>query len=201
MILNKTQILDRIREESMITEYVDLGEQLQPNGFDITIKDLSMYIEAGTIDFDNTERKIPRCLPFVQYYKYHLQQGAYLIDFNEHIRIPSDLIAIARTRSSLLRVGAHIPSSVWDAGFDGYSQGMLVVNNNYGINLIKNARVLQLIFMTRDDDESMYKGIYNEEKVPNSRPPLLDDPPEVDRNYINEIIEGFEKRRKKQFDV
>ena len=86
------------------------------------------------------------------------------IDFNEYIKIPSDLIAIGRTRSSLLRMGAHVPSSVWDSGFEGYSKGMLIVNNNYGMNIQRNARVLQLIFMEKKEDNFLYNGIYNTKK-------------------------------------
>ena len=164
MILNKTQILERIKDEDMISEYVDIDKQITCNGFDVTIKNLSMYMESGTIDFDNTERELPKCLPLAHYYKYHLQQGAYLIDFNEHIKIPNDLIAIGRTRSSLLRMGSYVPSSIWDSGFEGYSQGTIVVNNNYGMDMIKNARVLQLIFLEKKEDNFLYNGIYNIKK-------------------------------------
>ena len=60
MILNKTQILARIKDDDMISEYVDLDRQITGNGFDITLKDISLYMGAGTIDFNNTKREMPK---------------------------------------------------------------------------------------------------------------------------------------------
>lgn len=193
MILNKTQILERIKNEDMISEYIDLDTQITSNGFDLTVKDISLYMSVGTIDFDNTRREIPKCVLLRDCVgEYHIQFGAYLVDFNEYLKIPSDLIAIGRTRSSLLRMGSYIPSSVWDSGFVGYSQGMLVVNNGYGINVIKNARVLQLIFMTREDDKSVYDGGWGEKVM---QPPLLEDPPEPDMKSLDAIILHIEEAK------
>ena len=161
MILNKTQILERIKS-GMITKYIDLNTQIQPNGFDISVKEISLFMSTGTIDFDNTKRKLPLYLDLTSYLSYHLQHGSYLVEFNEKFNIPNDLIAIGYSRSSLLRMGAFIPSAIWDAGFNGYGQGMLIVNNNYGINIMKNARIMQLVFIEKKDDESVYEGKYND---------------------------------------
>ena len=190
MILNKTEILERIKS-GMISEYIDLDTQLQPNGFDITIKEISLFMNTGTIDFNNTSRKLPLYLDVTSYFPYHLQHGAYLIEFNEKFNIPSDLTALGYSRSSLLRMGAFIPSAVWDAGFKGYGQGMLLVENNYGINIKENARVMQLVFMLRDDDKSAYDGMFNKD------PPLLDDPPEVNVKSLNDIIDTIENLHNK----
>ena len=159
MILSKSQILERI-EQGMISEYKDVAMQLQPNGFDLTVKNVSLYYGSGTIDFDSTEREMPEYIAIQNWRSLHLEFGAYLIDFNEKLEIPNDIIALGYTRSSLLRMGASIPSAVFDAGFKGYSQGMLIVNNKHGLNIHKNARVLQLIFLDREDDNSFYNGEY-----------------------------------------
>ena len=174
MILNKTQIRKRIEKDEMISEFIDIDNQLTSNGFDITIKKLSLYMGAGTIDFDNTNRELPRYLNLTTYYKYNLQYGIYLIDFNEYLKMPKDLVGIGYVRSTLLRCGVYVPSAIFDSGFCGYSQGMLIVNNNYGINIMKNARVMQLVFMTKKDDGSVYNGRWGEE-VMMRKPPLLDD--------------------------
>ena len=162
-MLNRSEILKYINDDKMIDEYVDLSTQLQPNGFDITVKDISLYMGAGTVDFDNTNRELPKYSNITSHYTYHLQCGSYLIDYNEKFSIPNNLIALGYTRSTLLRCGAFIMSAVWDSGFHGYGQGMLSVSNNYGINIQKNARVLQLIFIEKKDDKSIYDGKYNEE--------------------------------------
>ena len=159
MILNRSEIKERIEKTKMISQFIDMDKQLTSNGFDITVKDISIYQGAGTIDFDNSKREMPKYVRLVDHKGfYHLQFGAYLVDFGEKFAIPEDIIALGYTRSSLLRMGAHIPSAVWDAGFEGYGQGMLIVNNLYGINVMENSRVMQLVFMGRNDDDSLYGG-------------------------------------------
>ena len=161
MILNKSEIKERIEKNGMVSEYINLVTQIQSNGFDISVKDISIYRSPGTIDFDNSKRELPEYIRLKDCTdEYHLQFGGYLINYNEHLRIPDDIIAIGYPRSSLLRMGANIPSAIFDAGFNGYSQGMLIVNNSYGLNITKNARVLQLIFLDREDDNSSYNGKY-----------------------------------------
>ena len=163
MILNRSEIKERIEKEKMISGFVSMDKQLNSNGFDITVKDISIYQGAGTIDFDNSKREIPKYIRLVNHEGfYHLQFGAYLVDFREKFAIPNDLIALGYTRSSLLRMGAHIPSAVWDAGFEGYGQGMLIVTNPYGINVMEKARVMQLVFIERKDDDSLYEGRWND---------------------------------------
>jgi len=56
------------------------------------------------------------------------------------------LAAIAKPRSSLLRCGVTVETAVWDAGYSGRSESLLVVFNNNGFRLRKNARILQLLF-------------------------------------------------------
>jgi dUTP pyrophosphatase len=57
-------------------------------------------------------------------------------------------------------------SAVWDAGYSGRSQSMLVVYNPHGFRLHKNARVMQLVFFhtTRAVDQG-YSGKYQNENI------------------------------------
>ena len=160
MILNKSQISEYITKKNMITNYIDIDAQIQSNGFDLTVKGISLYHGSGTIDLDNTHRGMPEYIIIQNQGSHHLEFGAYLIDFNEKLKIPNDIVALGYSRSSLLRMGANIPSAVFDAGFEGYPQGMLIVNNKHGLDIHKNARVLQLIFLDRENDDSSYNGKY-----------------------------------------
>jgi dUTP pyrophosphatase len=162
MILNKSEIKARIEEEGMIKSFINMDLQLQGNGFDLSVNNISRFKGVGTIDFDNKERKMPNYIMLKsKNNKYFLQSASYLIDFNEFLAIPADIIALGYTRSSLLRCGAFIPSAVFDAGFHGNVQGVLVVSNAYGLRLKRNARLLQLIFFERRNDGSLYQGNYN----------------------------------------
>ena len=72
--------------------------------------------------------------------------------FNEIVSIPRNVAAFARSRSSLLRRGATLETALWDPGYRGRSQSLLVVYNPAGLRLKKNARLLQLVFMRFDGD-------------------------------------------------
>jgi dUTP pyrophosphatase len=55
---------------------------------------------------------------------------------------------------------------LWDPGYRGRSQSLLVVYNPAGLRLKKNARLLQLVFMRLDGDaEKIYTGAYQGENI------------------------------------
>lgn len=86
--------------------------------------------------------------------------------FNEVVEIPPDVMAIARPRSSLLRMGATIETAVWEPGYKGRSQSLLIVHNPEGIKIKRNARLMQLIFFRLENDaEKLYDGIYQGENI------------------------------------
>ena len=57
-------------------------------------------------------------------------------------------------------MGAYTAHGIWDAGFCGKSEFILVVENPHGIDIKQNARVAQLMFLPCQETES-YNGIYN----------------------------------------
>lgn len=163
MILNDETLIPLI-EKGMITHLCDLSHQLTPNGVDLTLKKVEAYTSEGTIDFTNARRALPttREIPFTSDWV-HLPPGCYQVTFNEIVSIPEDMIALARPRSSLLRCGATIESAVWDAGFSGVSISLLVVMNPHGITLQKNARLMQLFFVTLSGKaHTTYQGVYQQ---------------------------------------
>lgn len=155
----------QIIESSIVTELIDPENQVQPCGIDLTVSKIEMYKSEGIIDFDNSKRKLPRLEDSGQFQgAWHLTPGAYLITLNETVSVPTDCMGIARPRSSLLRMGATMNTSVWDPGYSGKSQCMLVVHNPRGIIVHPNAKLLQIVFLKLDkESEKLYIGIYNKE--------------------------------------
>ena len=74
-------------------------------------------------------------------------------------------MALGLSRSSLLRCGASLHTAVWDAGYSGRSESLLVVYNPQGLDLEKNARVLQLVFSTLTGESQGYTGGYQGENT------------------------------------
>ena len=161
MILSKEQIL----EAKIVTEFIDQS-QFQPAGVDFTVKEIHELTSAGKIDFDNSGRKLSEAkrLDFGENGDIFLKAGAYKIIYNEYVNIPQDCIALAFPRSSLLRCGADVHCAVWDPGYHGRSESLLVVENAHGITLAKNAKVCQLIFVRLEKvAKESYSGIYKGE--------------------------------------
>ncbi|MBN2335087.1 deoxyuridine 5'-triphosphate nucleotidohydrolase, partial [Candidatus Bathyarchaeota archaeon] len=96
---------------------------------------------------------------------YRLKQGVYKVVYNEAVKMPTDVAAIARTRSTLLRNGATIGTAVWDPGYQGRSSSMLVIPNPAGLRLKRDARIAQLIFFHTGEVEKGYSGVYQNERL------------------------------------
>lgn len=95
-----------------------------------------------------------------------LKKGAYKVVYNEVVDIPEDCAGLAFPRSSLLRCGAFIHCAVWDPGYRGRSESLLIVENEKGLRLKKNARLVQLVFMKLEEKaKSLYSGKYKGENL------------------------------------
>ena len=166
-VLSNQQIKALIdAEEPLISGYADLASQLQSNGFDMTLASIAAFGSAGTIGVSNAERSLPETyeLEFGAGGSIQLAPGPYLITLNEVVRLPLHVMAFGKPRSSLLRSGVAIHNAVWDAGYHGRSQALLVVYNPDGFTVARDARILQLVFMTLDADTTVpYAGSYQGE--------------------------------------
>jgi dUTP pyrophosphatase len=154
-------------QPSLIEGWVNLDEQVQPNGFEITLRDIAAYVNAGQIALTNKDRVLPQLtpLPFGADSFIHLQPGVYLITYNEIVNLPKNIMALGRPRSSLYRCGVGVGMAVWDAGYHGRSQSMLTVYNPHGFRVQQNARVAQLVFLEMTGESEGYKGIYQGENM------------------------------------
>jgi len=166
-MLNDKQLRELIVEHSMITEYIDLDTQLQSSGFDLSLESIEEFLSGGAVDFSNKERVIGETRPLTPDKEgwYRLEKGVYKVVYNEVVKMPLDVAAIARTRSTLLRNGAEVGTAVWDPGYEGRSSSMLTVHNPSGLRLKKEARVAQLIFFHTGEVGKGYSGVYQKERM------------------------------------
>jgi dUTP pyrophosphatase len=167
-MLNREEIKRLIEKNDLVSNYCDLDTQLTPNGIDLTAAKIFQFSQPGALDFSNKERKIPQSLelpvkkekPEDKFGWWSLAPGIYKVVTNEKVKLPKDLIGVAFPRSSLLRMGAFTQTGVWDAGFEGISEFVIVVTNPLGMKLKQNARVVQLLFTKITETETGYNGIY-----------------------------------------
>lgn len=166
-MLNKQEIKTLIEQKKLIESYINLDIQLTPNGFDLTVEKIFAFTSNGALDFSNKERVLPETKEVAAKKKkagdkfgwWHLKKGTYKIRTNETVNLPNDLVALAFSRTSLLRMGAFTQHGIWDAGFCGKGEFILSVENPKGIKIKQNARVAQLVFLKANTTEA-YQGIY-----------------------------------------
>lgn len=168
-MLSRDELRERIAGETPLVEnMIDKDTQLQPNSVELTLRTVESLKGLGAVDFDNSQRQVPQSenLEFDSEGWILLAPGTYKVTFNEIVNIPLDLAAIARPRSSLLRCGVTVESAVWDSGYRGRSESMLVVYNPHGFRVRKNARLLQLVFYSLQGKvEQGYNGRYQHENI------------------------------------
>jgi dUTP pyrophosphatase len=167
-ILSKNNILALIQQKPpLIESFVNLEEQLQPNGFDLTLKEVAMIQSVGQIAVSNKNRQISSLCPLVfnGMDNVDLVPGSYIITFNEIVNMPKNLMALGAPRSSLLRCGVTVQTAVWDAGYSGRSQSLMIVYNPYNFRVQRNARIAQLVFFELAEETEGYKGAYQGENI------------------------------------
>lgn len=167
-VLTKSDIHRLLAQEPPLVEgYIDLDQQVQANGFDLTLREIALPQTAGRITTSDQQRAVSDLAPLV----YNglgfidIMPGAYIVTFNEIVNLPNNVMALGRPRSSLLRSGVTVNTAVWDAGYCGRSQSLLVVYNPQGLRLQKNARIVQLIFLQLTGETAGYSGAYQGENT------------------------------------
>lgn len=89
--------------------------QTQPCGIDLTLRRILTWNSAGTVDFSNEFRQSSKTsqLDFSGSPKQiHLEMGNYLVEFNEEVDVPLDVMGQIFVRSSLWRNGAKVDAGV-----------------------------------------------------------------------------------------
>lgn len=155
-------------EPPLLSPVDDRDGQVQPNGFDLTLESVWRIEGTGAIGVTNAERVIPPRAPLTASEDgwFHLEPGAYVIHFREIVAMPLDVMAFGRPRSSILRCGASIHTGVWDAGYRGRSEALLLVHAASGIRLAVGARVVQVVFVRLEAPTHAYAGTYQGENLP-----------------------------------
>jgi len=150
----------------LATGYRDLEAQVQPNGLDLSLNSVRCFLGPGELGLTNAERRLPasELVPFDAGGMVHLPPGPYVATLNEVLHLPESIMALGRPRSSLLRSGVAVHNAVWDAGYYGQSQVLMVVYNPHGFSVARDARILQLVFFTLESATTApYTGLFRGE--------------------------------------
>jgi len=168
-ILSREDILKMLKASPpLVDNLFDIQQQVQPNGIDLTLKEIALLSSSGSLGLNNESRALSSTSPLVfdGLGRIYLLPGFYLVTYNEVVNIPKNIIALATPRSSLLRCGVSIHSAVWDAGYSGRSQSLMMVYNPRGFRIYRNARIIQMVFFLLSREVAQgYQGIFQGENV------------------------------------
>jgi dUTP pyrophosphatase len=168
-MLSRSEISDLLHHTPPLIEgMIDPDIQVGPNGVELTVSQVFALMSPGSLGFDNTDRRLARTVPldFDNDGWLHLDPGCYKVVVNEIVNIPLDICALARPRSTLLRSGASVETALWDSGYHGRSEVLLVVHNRHGLRLRRDARIVQLVFFKLNEPIAHgYDGDYQGENV------------------------------------
>lgn len=146
---------------------------IQQVGIDLNVLHISLVGSKGSILKEKTILPNYEAIPPYRYTLYEatsinrtlregwlLSPGMYDVIFAQGCKVPSNAYFLIRQRSSLLRVGALIHSSIFDPGFETNNIGsyMVVVSNEVFIEY--GARIAQIYGHYCDEisNENLYKG-------------------------------------------
>lgn len=145
------------------TQLSDIAdEQIQPNGVDLTIESVFTQTESGQIHTDGKEIADRTEHTPDDNDMYHLDPGAYIIKYGEQLSIPDNHVGFVYPRSSLIRNGSMLHTAVWDAGYTGRGEGLLIVHTP--ITLQRHARIGQIVYAEADHN-TVYDGSYQGENI------------------------------------
>lgn len=159
MLLNSTTL------QSIITNFSN--DAIQQVGIDLRIK----QINTLTLPFGHIPKEGKTVLPQYQSVQldsdnvWRLGTGFYDIVFEEGCKIPSDVTLFIRQRSSLLRIGGLIQSSIFDPGFETDNIGCCMIIHR-SVIIEPGARIAQIYGVQNMTVEEgrLYNGQFQNDK-------------------------------------
>lgn len=150
-------------ERKIITGNIS-KENIQQHGVDLNLIEVEKIEGVGTIpvlgktQLPNYTSIQPNDDGF-----WELEPGVYSIIFEQGCNIPNDQMLLIRQRSSLLRSGGMVHSSVFDAGFSTDHIGTFMVIF-HPLRIEVGARVAQIYNHKSTPVENLYDGQWQNDK-------------------------------------
>jgi deoxycytidine triphosphate deaminase len=152
-------------EQGIITGVID-QENIQQHGVDLNVIKIEQIVGNNYNGIVPVKGKTTLAQRIeVQLYKekdkepkgWYLLPGVYDVTLQQGCKVPSDKMLLIRQRSSLLRNGTILHSSIFDAGFSTESIGTVMIVMT-PIFIEKGARIAQVYAHNSNVVENLYQG-------------------------------------------
>lgn len=142
-------------------------ENIQPHGIDLNVIKIEKIVGKGRIPLEGkTKLAEYREEPIASDRAWHLAPGSYSVVFEQGCDIPADVMLLIRQRSSLLRNGTILHSSVFDAGFKTDKMGTVIIVTQ-DIAIEYGARIAQIYNHNCTPVDNLYKGQWQNDQQRN----------------------------------
>jgi len=150
-------------DQKIITGEIS-AENVQQHGVDLNVIKIERLIGMGSIPkTGKTTLVMYEDVQKVDGY-WILQPGeSYSVTFEQGCKIPADKMLLIRQRSSLLRNGTLLHSSVFDAGFETQNIGTMIVVTQ-PIRIEMGARIAQIYAHDSNIVENLYNGQFQKDQ-------------------------------------
>ncbi|MFB4316989.1 hypothetical protein [Actinomadura sp. 21ATH] len=146
-MLADKEIIELINADPpLIRDFRSLAEQLQPAGFDVTVRKITAPRGEARLGGPHRSRVATESEILLEEGFYRLCPGYYIFYLNEYLSLPKDIAGIALARSTLMRCGGWLSSGLWDPGFRGRGRLGLSVANPAGLLVEADSPFAQISF-------------------------------------------------------
>jgi deoxycytidine triphosphate deaminase len=137
---------------AFVDGFVHEPTQTEGRGLDLTVTEVHEVAGPGRVDFGGGELEAAELEPHDRQYRdesddyqwWHLDAGEYLIEYNESLALPDDMVARVQTRDAVRARGAFHPTlELTELARVPLSVG------GAGVRLKENARVSTLLAVER----------------------------------------------------
>lgn len=145
--------------ETVVTEVSE--DMVQPNAIDVKINRVYQLLSAAAIPKEGKTAPADVKEIACDDSFFYLHPGVYSFDAAHEVEMAEGEVGFLIPRSSLTRNGVDIRSGLYDSGYKGGINGLLVVHNS--INIEKGARVAQFV-ICKAEAVAQYNGQYQKKE-------------------------------------
>jgi len=166
--------------EPLIKSQIEKSSQIQPASVDLKLGNKLLVYNEGIENIDI--KNIPEPDEVREGNELVLKSGEFaLASTKERIKIPNNIYAEIKGRSSIGRAGFHIHTAGWvDPGYDGQITLELVNHSPADITLYEDMRICQIIFGLLETPAKIGYGEQKDSKYQNQEGPT---PSKIDKDF------------------